>query len=133
MLLRESGKQEHDGVDLETVAGKGDQQSIPHGELLIAFAEQAHVDGVVPEAIVKEMRHALGEAGFIEAAGTVAIFNGLVRTADGSGIPLDEGTFSVTVDERAALGIDDYASARNTRIEQLRADVDASDVASVFR
>ena len=133
MLLRESGKQDHGGVDLHTVTGQGDQGSVPHGDLLVAFAELAHAGGEGLAQVIERARGELGEAGFVEAAGTIAIFNGLVRTADASGIPLDEGTFSVTVSERATLGLDDYASADNTEIETVRTDIDAANVAEVFR
>ena len=47
-----------------------------------------------------------GVAGFVEAACVVGIFNGLVRTADASGIPLDEGTRAATADYRRDLGLE---------------------------
>ena len=45
---------------------------------------------------------------------TVAVFNGLVRTADASGIPLDDGVVSATADDRARLGLDSFAGAANS-------------------
>ena len=39
----------------------------------------------------------------MHAAATVGIFNGLVRVADCTGIPLDDGTRDATVEERESL------------------------------
>ena len=44
------------------------------------------------------VRAAVGVDGWVEAAMTVAVFNGLVRTADASGIPLDDGVVSATAE-----------------------------------
>jgi hypothetical protein len=43
----------------------------------------------------------------------VAVFNGLVRSADGIGIPLDDTMLAATVEARAELGLDSYAGAAN--------------------
>ena len=45
---------------------------------------------------------------------TVAIFNGLVRTADASGIPLDDGVVSATAHDRQLLGLDSFGGAGNS-------------------
>ena len=50
-----------------------------------------------------------------EAAATIAIFNGLVRSADAIGIPLDDVVMGSTADHRSALGINDYAGASQSR------------------
>jgi len=44
----------------------------------------------------------------------VAVFNGLVRSADGIGIPLDDAVLAATVDARATLGFDGYLGAANS-------------------
>lgn len=46
-----------------------------------------------------------GDAGFVQAAAIAAIFNGLVRTADSTGIPLDENMRDAAEQVRATLGI----------------------------
>jgi hypothetical protein len=60
------------------------------------------------------LREAVGDDAFIEAAGIVGIFNGLVRNADFSGIPLDDGTLHGSMDFREVLGLDDFGGAANT-------------------
>jgi hypothetical protein len=57
---------------------------------------------------------ALGPAGLLEAAAKVSVFNGLVRVADGTGIPLDDGVVGYTADYRQRLGLDAYGGAGNT-------------------
>ena len=49
----------------------------------------------------------------IDAAVIVAVFNGLVRSADGIGIPLEDGMLAATVDARAVLGLDRFVGAAN--------------------
>ena len=56
---------------------------------------------------------AVGSEGLREAAATVAVFNGLVRVADGTGIQLDGGVFAVSAADRARLGIDGFAGSAN--------------------
>ncbi len=59
----------------------------------------------------------VGKEAFVEAACIAAIFNGLVRTADASGIPLDEGTRAATAGYRGELGLEEFGSASNTDLE----------------
>lgn len=57
---------------------------------------------------------AIGVEAAHDAAATIAIFNGLVRVADGTGIQLDLGVFGASVDDRERLGIDRFAGAANS-------------------
>ena len=61
------------------------------------------------------MSAAVGQDGLREAAATIAVFNGLVRVADGTGIPLDAGLESFSREDRQRLGLSDFAGARSTR------------------
>ena len=56
----------------------------------------------------KALIAAVGEEGFVDAAGVVASFNAVVRIADATGIPVEDFKLEKTVEERAALGIDDW-------------------------
>ena len=49
----------------------------------------------------------------VDAAVIVAVFNGLVQSADGIGIPLDDGMLAATADARAVLGLDRFVGAAN--------------------
>ena len=98
-------------IDLTEAVGH-DGAGVEHGALLCAFADAAHQQRSAEAGAT--LRSELGDAAFVEAAATVAIFNGLVRAADASGIPLDTGTAAISVDDRAALGIDRFAGASNT-------------------
>lgn len=87
---------------------------IGHSADLLAFTNAVHRG--VPE--LTGARHALissvGAGGTAEAAATIAVFNGLVRVADGTGIQLDTGLSGFSHDDRARLGIDEFAGAANT-------------------
>jgi hypothetical protein len=76
---------------------------------------------------------AVGPAGLVEAAATVGVFNGLVRVADGCGIPLDDGTLSVSTADRATLGLDRYGGAANTDAGRTVASPADASVRSLFR
>jgi hypothetical protein len=107
MLLRASSNAIDAGADLHGAVG-GATGNVAHGGLLMAYAEAANRD---PEAA----RALDGEAGLVDAAVTVAVFNGLVRSADGIGIPLDDTMLAATAEARSMLGLDSYAGAANSR------------------
>ena len=108
MLLRESGEHYGESYSLDGVTGDGDG-GVPHGRLLLDFAE-AVIGGA--EGEIDRARDALvpavGADGFVDAAGVVASFNAVVRIADATGIPVEDFKLERTVEERAALGIDDW-------------------------
>ena len=114
MLLRASSSALGEDADLRGAVGDP-ASGVPHGDLLVAYAEAANRDPAAARALDAEMIGAVGEAGLVDAAVTVAVFNGLVRSADGIGIPLDVVMFRATGDARAALGIDDFAGAGNSQ------------------
>ena len=87
---------------------------IPAGPELLAFTNAVELG----RSDINETRRALaaviGDQGAIEAAAIIAIFNGLVRVADGTGIQLDDGVFNASVTERDSLHINDFAGAVNS-------------------
>lgn len=88
--------------------GTGDG-GVPHGDLLMRFGEAA-VDGS-PAALIEarsRVRDALGEAGMIDAAGVIGIFDAVVRIADATGIPLESHKAEISADFRRELGIDAF-------------------------
>lgn len=86
---------------------------VPHGAELLAFTNAVQVGTPDPAATRAALARAVGPDGLREAAATVAVFNGLVRVADGTGIQLDGGVFAVSAVDRARLGIDRFAGSAN--------------------
>jgi hypothetical protein len=89
---------------------------IPAGGALLRFATavQTNSDDLLDARI--QLLGAVGEAGLVEAAATIAIFNGLVRVADGTGIQLDDGVLADSADYRERLGLNGYGGALNSPI-----------------
>lgn len=120
-LLRESSTA--NGVEVDVLDALRDPDSdsgIDHGAALKRFAREATLLTADLTAARRALTAAVGEAGTVQAAMTVAAFSGLVRVADATGIQVDDTTFAITVEERAALGIDDYTSAVNTHVDASR-------------
>lgn len=126
MLLRESSRVLHQDVDLEAVIDPDSpvtDYGFPGGAELLGFATAASrvANGTEPsmvadlEAARRRVVSALGPEALVEAAATVAAFNGLVRVADGTGIELDDGMLAASADVRSDLKLDQLTGAANTR------------------
>lgn len=96
-------------VDREHVGDVG----VPASAALLAFTNAVELGGDIGAARAA-LAEAIGDEATLEAAATIAIFNGLVRVADGTGIRLDDGVFTASVDERELLGINRFAGAANS-------------------
>ena len=111
MLLRGSSQQEGLNTDLGVVTGKVDGDGgVPDGDVLIALAEalpRGEWDAVARcrEAVADR----LGAQSAVDAVAIAAMFNGITRVADGTGIPLDPSTESLTGEMRTDTGIDAFA------------------------
>ena len=81
------------------------------------YVEIANRDPEAASNLGETMRATVGPSGLIEAAATVAIFNGLVRSADAIGIPLDDVVASNTANDRSTLGINEYAGAFHSKAD----------------
>jgi len=117
MLLRASGKVTGDAFDVHVITegGTAAPSGVPHGEMLIAFAEAMVGDD---EAILATARQrvliALGSEALVDAAAVVSNFERMVRIADSTGIPLDDVVYEKTVDVREELHLGRFRSAANT-------------------
>lgn len=103
-------------VDLDAIVDRsfiGDV-GIGGGAELLAFVNGVHAGEPDLDAARAALVSAVGVDGLIEAAATVAVFNGLVRVADGTGIQLDDGLRAYSEADRARLGLDKFAGAANT-------------------
>lgn len=102
-------------IDLEAAVDRdhvGDV-GVPASAELLAFTNSVELGGDIGAARAA-LAEAIGDEATLEAAATIAIFNGLVRVADGTGIRLDDGVFTASVDERELLGINRFAGAANS-------------------
>jgi hypothetical protein len=131
MLLRASSEAIGQEAKLDATVGRGDS-GIPHGDLLAAYAEAATRGSPELAALRAELLDAVGEAAFVDAAATVAIFNGLVRVADATGIPLDAGTLDASSDFRDELGLNEFAGASSTDLAAARSVARSDEVSTLF-
>lgn len=88
-MLRESMHSSGQELDVRSVTqGFGAQAEVPHAAALAEFAEAVVLRAAARSAAARAvLSEALGEAGLVDAAATVAAFHGFVRLADAIGIP----------------------------------------------
>ena len=134
MLLGASGAKAGLTVDLDVATDptKTGDAGVPQGEELLAFASAANQRGDTLPAARAALEAAVGPEGLLEAAATVAIFNGLVRVADGTGIQLDPSMLTSTAETRSALGIDLFSGAANSRDAPTQPRQDVAGVMGMF-
>lgn len=134
MLLGASGEAAGLAVDLETAidATREGDAGVPAGAALLAFASAANQRSPELIATRESLEVLVGSEGVLEAAATVAIFNGLVRVADGTGIQLDPSMLTSTGESRASLGLDDFAGAANSNGAPTEPRYQAAGAAALF-
>jgi hypothetical protein len=121
-------------IDVEAVLDRtrvGDV-GIDGSALLLRFVDAVLGDDPTVDDARRAVRDRFGDEGLWEACATIAAFCGLVRVADGTGIPLDDGLHVASADLRAAHGIDHFAGAANAA-EVGELDIDHTDVQALFR
>ncbi len=80
---------------------------MPHGDRLVELVEAVLSGDAARMAAARTVvRHALGDAAFVDTCATIASFNAVVKIADGTGIPLEEAKEEATREIRAELAID---------------------------
>ncbi len=131
MLLRASSEESGDKVDLRATVGESGG-GVLHGELLSRFAEAATRGAEELDVARAALLQAVGPPALVEAAATVGVFNGLVRVADATGIPLDDGTLRASADFRGELGLNDYAGAKSTKLDTAVQSESTRDVRRLF-
>lgn len=92
---------------------EGGDGGVAAGAELSAFAEAVigADDAALAEAI-SALRAAVGDAGWVDAAGVAATFNAIDRLADATGIPLEDAKAEISADFRAEIGLDAFAEGR---------------------
>lgn len=112
-MLRESSKATGENYDLGLLTGGSGDGNIPHGALLVAFADAVlGSDDARLAAIRSEICAKMGDAALVDAAAIAATFNAIDRVADATGIPIEDAKAEATADFRAALGINAFAENR---------------------
>jgi len=114
-MLRASVEASGLKANLMAVADPGITSGIPAGAELLAFADA--VSGADSPALSRAraaLLTALGPAALVQAAAIAANFSMNDRAANATGIILESIFVRDSADYRAQLGIDRYASARNT-------------------
>jgi len=93
LILEMTSKAIGQDVDL-ALAQEGGQgaasSAIPEAERLLAFTEVANREPTQAHGEFQQLVERLGAKGAIEVAATVAIFNGLNRTSDPTGVPMED-------------------------------------------
>lgn len=103
-----------------------DDCGVPAGELLLRYVSAVGLGVGDPDQARSDIVAALGHEALVEAAATIAIFNGLVRVADGTGIALDDGVLGYSADFRDRLGLNDFGGAANSNVNVAAAPTAAS-------
>jgi len=105
-------------VTLQAVLGQASGEDVAAGGALLRFGEAVVRGSDDLPAAREALRSELGEPGFIEACAIAGIFNGLVRVADLSGIPLDDTSLHGSEDFREQLGLNTFSGAANSDLER---------------
>lgn len=134
-LLRASSEAIGLEVDIDVAVDPGSEAptGIPGGRQLLAFASAAQYPGPDVADARRQLEAVVGTDGMLEAAATVAVFNGLVRVADGTGIQLDAGVLQDSADYRERLGINKYGGAASSEATRPGSSVDRTSVRGFFR
>ncbi|NNC78758.1 MAG: hypothetical protein HKN94_01280 [Acidimicrobiales bacterium] len=93
------------------------ERDVPHRAELEIFATALASGGADLDQRRDELRAAVGDEVFVEAAAVAAVFHGYVRVADGTGIPVDELVVATSGDLREELGINAYEGRANTMVD----------------
>ena len=112
-LLRASSRG-NDRLNFGAIVDTSQDSGVDHGALLLEFAEAAVQRSDLLGAARERVVEALGAGAAVDAAGTVANFQRMVRIADGTGIPVDGPGRERAGRYGEQLGLVEFRSAANT-------------------
>jgi hypothetical protein len=116
-MLRESIKADGKTIDLEGLADPGCKviEGLEHSKALIEYSDVFMARDPKRLAEVRDkFQEEIGVEALVDAAGVASNFQRMVRIADATGIPADDGTYADKVDLIGKLGLEQYESAKNT-------------------
>lgn len=114
-MLRASAAANNIPINLMAVADPATDSGIAHGDVLLAYADAVTgADYTALAPAITALRGAMGDGALVQAAAIAANFSMNDRAANAIGIPLEGFFLADSGDYRAALGINNYPSARNT-------------------
>ncbi|WP_299775487.1 alkylhydroperoxidase-related (seleno)protein [uncultured Pseudoteredinibacter sp.] len=117
MILDMAAKASGDAVDLKSPQGQEvNDIGVEHGELILDYTEFANRE---PEKAYEQhakLIEVLGERAAMELAAVVAIFNGLNRTSDPTGVPMEETlmAYGRLGNKTESLGLAEMTGINNT-------------------
>lgn len=115
MVLRASAEAAGNTVDLTAITDSSRDPGVAAGAELLAFCDALlGADAAALTTARSALVAVLGDTGLVGAAMVAANFSRNDRIANATGIPLEQPFVEQSADFRAALGINDYPSARNT-------------------
>lgn len=118
MILDMAAKASGDAVDLAAPQGVDVQNiGVEHGELILDYTEFANREPERAYEQYSQLEELLGERGAMELAAVVAIFNGLNRTSDPTGVPMEETlmAYGRLGNKTEKLGLAEMAGINNTQ------------------
>ncbi|GAA6150885.1 alkylhydroperoxidase-related (seleno)protein [Pseudoteredinibacter isoporae] len=117
MILDMAAKASGDSVDLAAPQGAEVKDiGVAHGELILDYTEFANREPEKAYEQYAQLEVLLGERGAMELAAVVAIFNGLNRTSDPTGVPMEETlmAYGRLGNKTEKLGLATMAGINNT-------------------
>jgi len=114
-VLRASAEKSGVTIDLRGVVDPSVPTGLPNGEVLVTFvAALLGRDGAALQDARVALAASMGADAVVAVSIIAANFSRNDRIANATGIPLEADFVKLSEDFRAALGIDNFASARNT-------------------
>ena len=96
-------------IDADAATASG----VAYGDVLLALADaMVGRDDTALAQARDAVLQTLGPAGLVDAVGDASNFERMVRIADATGIPLDDGMLHLTQDVRHELRLDSFTAAK---------------------
>ncbi|BDD11154.1 hypothetical protein FUAX_35860 [Fulvitalea axinellae] len=98
--------------DFGFLYGKGKDSNVPHADFLLEIAEKANREPQSLSELRPKIEKVFGQKGMVEIFSVIAIFNGLNRTSDPSGVPLEPVLLAALGKKIEYAGLDSFAGVK---------------------